>query len=212
MNLSRPQLALKRRCIMHAAKKEAGFWGLAAEALEAKRQKIPDWEAVIGGIPDVLKEERTIRDWARAAEWREIVRKATGRLPTLPFSHYLMSMRYADRLSVDRIIDAMLDAEQNSTRYGAYSALLAQMADEQAEIVSDGGNPPNNAHDSIYDFFITPLAWLRAERQRLVEFAALPEAAPALAHLSAAAGELDAAMKEIENSLTAYTEKSIVTS
>ena len=197
--LNPAQLALQERCRPHAAGVEAGRWALAKEALQAKREHIPQWERVIGELPDVRRKDRTIRGWAQTMEWREIVIKQGNGYNNLPFSHYSIVARYCDLLPVSVLLEAMEMAEQEEMKYEELAVLLVDLAWNAAGLASEsdaGGGIPPSIDGAQDDYGLTPLQFVQREGDRLRRVAALPEFAPIMFYMSRAIDAMDDAMTE----------------
>ena len=203
--LNPAQLALQKRCRPHAAGIETGRWALAKEALAAKRERVPQWERIIGELPDVRRKDRTIRGWAQTAEWREIVIFGNGKPYSVPFSHYSITARYIDRIAHSDLLDAMETAEQDGMDYESYAVMLSELA--QTADSADGRIPPSGDsgkieygdyfNDAQSDYGLSPLQFVQQERDRLSRIAALSEFASVAMYLSAAMDALDTALIEL---------------
>ena len=99
-------------------------WQLAELAREGREAGIPAWDEIIGKLPRVRRAARTVRDWARAAD----VRQLCNRPYDVDFSTYVRASRYIDLLPLSEILGVLETAERNNNSVDEVSALLSEMS------------------------------------------------------------------------------------
>ena len=95
-------------------------WQLAELAREGREAGIPAWDEIIGKLPRVRRAARTIRDWARAAD----VRQLCNRPYEVDFSCYVRASRYLDSVLLTDIEEVFAQAERDHNSVDEVSALL----------------------------------------------------------------------------------------
>ena len=99
-------------------------WSLAELARQGREAGIPLWDEIIGKLPRVRRAARTIRDWARAADVRQLCNQVHG----VDFSCYVRASRYLDVLSIEQIEEVLETAERDNNSVDEVSAFLSELA------------------------------------------------------------------------------------
>ena len=99
-------------------------WSLAELAREGREAGIPLWDEIIGKLPRVRRAARTIRDWARAAD----VRQLCNQPHEVDFSCYVRASRYLDVLTIEQIEEVLETAERDNNSVDEVSAFLSELA------------------------------------------------------------------------------------
>src|SRR3990167_1078693 len=99
-------------------------WSLAELAREGREAGIPLWDEIIGKLPQVRRAARTIRDWARAADGRQLC----NQVREVDFSCYVRASRYLDTLSIEQIEEVLETAERDNNSVDEVSAFLSELA------------------------------------------------------------------------------------
>ena len=116
----------------HAAKDD-GAWELCKLALEAREAHYPQWDVKIAAFE--RRSPRTVRDWARAAEFRQNI---IGPMGDLTYSFYLVAARHLDRIHVSDVIQLMETwAVTPGATLEAFAAQLHDMAPGGADADSE---------------------------------------------------------------------------
>lgn len=108
-------------------------WKVAELAWDCKQAEYPQWPQIIGRHPRIRRAERTIRDYALTAEFRdaighvEYVDEQQRRYP-LPYSFYAEALRYLDRLPTDTIKELMETAAAEKVGLEEFRAELKTQA------------------------------------------------------------------------------------
>jgi hypothetical protein len=115
-------------------------WSLAYHALKGKQDKIESWAAILADLARV--EERTVREWAQAAEFRDEVGRVFGGYIDLPYSFYARASRKLDALKIETIIELMLTFQvDKSAKISEFDSQLNALAGP--ELPDYGGFPPS---------------------------------------------------------------------
>ena len=113
------QLALKA-----SAGVDGGRWQLAEIAACMRDAKIDNWAAKLGTLPNVRRAERTMREWSQVADFRQSCRRKFK----LPFSFYAVVSRFADRIELTVLEDALEVCEgEAGMTHEAFAAQLRDM-------------------------------------------------------------------------------------
>jgi hypothetical protein len=99
-------------------------WSLAELARQGREAGIPLWDEIIGKLPRVRRAARTIRDWARAAD----VRQLCNQPHEVDFSCYVRASRYIDVLTIEQIEEVLETAERDNNSVDEVSAFLSELA------------------------------------------------------------------------------------
>ena len=119
------QLALKA-----SAGVDGGRWQLAEIAACMRDAKIDNWAAKLGTLPNVRRAERTMREWSQVADFRQSCRRKFK----LPFSFYAVVSRFADRIELTALEDALEVAEgEAGMTHEAFAAQLRDMVGNDAD-------------------------------------------------------------------------------
>ena len=128
---------------------------LAELAWQAKQEDLPNWASQMAMNRYVKRSERTVREYAQVAE----LRAALPRHYDLPYTFYVRSLRFADRLPTEVIIDALEQAEiDNTTTAEDYSKFLSDKANPYTP-------PPFNLADWLADEYERSLEALNSAEQ-----------------------------------------------
>ena len=113
--------------------KDDGAWALCEFCLEAREAGYPQWDERIAAYE--RRSPRTVRDWARAAEFRQNI---IGVMGDLTYSFYLVAARHLDRIHVSDVIQLMETwAVTPGATLEAFAAQLHDMAGGGADADAD---------------------------------------------------------------------------
>lgn len=109
---------------------DANRWALAQLAAQARDAGVRDYAEVIGRHKKVARSPWTVRHWARVADFR-------NRLPKqefdLPFSAYERCARFADKLPLETLHEALETAAAENVSVEELGKFLSEMAGDTAE-------------------------------------------------------------------------------
>lgn len=112
------------RAMKFATSVDAGRWELAEIAAEMRDEKIDGWAEKLACLPNVRRAPRTVREWSQTADIRHSMRRDFK----LPFSFFSVASRYADRIELTTLEDALEVAESEAgITHEAFSAQLRDM-------------------------------------------------------------------------------------
>src|SRR3990167_6773670 len=113
---------------------DGGRWALARIAAEMRDAKIDHWAVKLAALPNVRRAESTMYEWARTMDFHSTLRRAFK----LPFSFFVAAERYADRIELTEIEDALETWEvTEGGTIESFGAFLRDLA---------GAEPPDMAH------------------------------------------------------------------
>jgi len=115
-------------------------WNLAYHAMRGKQNKIESWAAILADLARV--EERTVREWAQAAEFREEIDRVHGKYIDLPYSFYARASHKVDAIDFEIIVGLMTHFESNpDAKISEFEKQLNALAGP--ELPDYGGFPPS---------------------------------------------------------------------
>jgi len=183
MNLNRIQMQYRREGKVLLSSLNRARWSLAYHALKGKQNKVESWAEILADLARI--EERTAREWAQAAEFREEVRRVHGKYIDLSYSFYARASRKIDMIEFDTIIGLMVYFESNpDSKISTFDVKLSELAGP--ELPDFGGYPPSG---------YPPADAIKDECARLKELVERPDMpAPVATFLTAARTAIDSAL------------------